>query len=343
MAECELLTAEMVGGRNRLSRLARSAPGVATTSASRRACGLTLYTNWDKSDRAVDVFLEWLRRDGTVWSRHPTREDAMREYERIWTLLGSRQIEDLVDLPLITDPEVLDTLDVFSEAVTPSFFFDEHLSSLVVCRLVSLSLEYGNCDASCFGYVWMALFAGPRFGNYRDGFRFGQLGYDLVEKRGLTRYQARTYLCVGALVMPWTKHPASGRELVRRAFDAAYRVGDLAFAGYSFHTSIALSLAVGAPLAEVQAEAENGLAFSRKAQLGLVNGVLRRPAWADTDAPRTDRRPSGGWIMTDIASVIPNAIWPATAIWRLSNSSIGSASCRHDFLPETTHRPLTPR
>ena len=40
-----------------------------------------LYTNWDKSDRGVDVFLEWLRRDGTDWSKHPTREDAMREYD----------------------------------------------------------------------------------------------------------------------------------------------------------------------------------------------------------------------------------------------------------------------
>jgi len=198
----------------------------------------------------------------------------MREYARIWTLLGDRQIEDLVEMPLITDPEVLDTFEVFSEAVTPSFFSDEHLSSLVVCRLVSLSLEHGNCDASCYGFVFMAFLAGPRFGNYGDGYRFGQLGYDLVEKRGLTRYQARTYLCVGALVVPWTKHPASGQELVRRAFDASYRAGDLAFAGYSCNTSITLSLAVGAPLAEVQAEVESGLAFSSKAQLGLVNGIL---------------------------------------------------------------------
>jgi predicted ATPase len=158
-------------------------------------------------------------------------------------------------------------VEVFSEAATPSYHFDEHLPSLVVCRLVSLSLEYGNCDASCFGYVWMAFLAGPRFDNYRDGFRFGQLGLDLVEQRGLMRYQARTYLCVGALVIPWTTHPASGRELVRRAFDAAYRVGDLAYVGYGFHVSITMSLTVGTPLAEVQAEAERGLAFSRKAQL----------------------------------------------------------------------------
>src|SRR5882672_7049654 len=87
------------------------------------------------------------------------------------------------------------------------------------------------------------------------------------------RYQARTYLCVGALVIPWTTHPASGRELVRRAFDAAYRVGDLAYVGYGFHVSITMSLTVGTPLAEVQAEAESAVAFSSKAQLGRVSAT----------------------------------------------------------------------
>ena len=272
LAECELLTADMQAAEIRVSRLAERARGRHDYCVATRL-RILLYTNWAKSDQAIDVFLEWLRRDGTVWSKHPTREEAMREYARTWTLLGSRQIEELVNQPLITDPEILDTLDVFSEGAPASFFFDEHLSSLVICRMVSLSLEYGNCDASCFGYVWMAFLAGPRFDNYRDGFRFGQLGLDLVEQRGLMRYQARTYLCVGALVIPWTTHPASGRELVRRAFDAAYRVGDLAYVGYGFHVSITMSLTVGTPLAEVQAEAESGLAFSSKAQLGRVSAT----------------------------------------------------------------------
>jgi PAS domain S-box-containing protein len=272
MAECELLTADLQAAEIRLSRLAERARGRHDYCVATRL-RITLYTNWAKSDQALDVFLEWLRRDGTVWSKHPTKEEANREYARTKTLLGSRQIEELVNLPLTTDPAILDIVDVLSEAATASYHFDEHLSSLVVCRLVSVSLEYGNCDASCFGYVWMAFLAGPRFNNYGDGFRFGQLAYDLVEKRGLMRYQARTYLCVGALVMPWTKHPANGIELVRRAFDAAYRVGDLAFVGYSFHTSITLSLAVGVPLAEVQAEAESAVVFGGKAQLGLISAT----------------------------------------------------------------------
>jgi predicted ATPase/transcriptional regulator with GAF, ATPase, and Fis domain len=269
MAECELLTAAMPAAEERLLQLSQRAR-IRHDFCIVTRLRLTLYTALDRSDRAVDVFLDWLGRDGTVWSNHPTRDDVMREYEGIWRLLGDRPIEDLINLPLITDNDVLDTLDVFTEIVTPSLLFDEHFSTLVVCRMVRLSLEHGNCDGSCFCYVWLGMFAGPRFDNYRDGFRFAKLGYDLVEQRGLTRYQARTYMNIGCTVMPWLTHVGSGRELIRRAFDAAYRVGDLTFASYSWDQIVTNYLAVGDPLAETQAECENGLAFARRVQFGLV-------------------------------------------------------------------------
>jgi PAS domain S-box-containing protein len=268
MAECELLTAEMVAAESRLTMLAQRARGHHHFAIVTRL-QLTLYTTLDRSDRAIEVFLNYLRRNGTDWPQHPTRDDVMREYNRIWSLVGDRQIEDLVDLPLLDDPDVLDMLDVFTEIVHPAMFFDENLSTLVVCRMVCLCLEHGNCDASCFGYVWFGMFAGPRFNNYKDGFRFGQLGYDLVEKRNLTRYQARTYISFGTLI-PWAKHAAAGRELVRRAFDVAYRTGDLTFSAYSWHELITNYLFVGDPLAEVQPEVEKGLAFVKKAGFGLV-------------------------------------------------------------------------
>lgn len=269
MAECELLTAEKGAAENRMTRLAERAKNRHDFCVATRL-RLTLYTTLDRSDRCAEVFVDWLDRDGTKWSIHPTREDVMREYERIWTLLGDRTIEELIDLPRITDPDVLDTLDVFTEIMTPSQLFDENLSSLVLCRMVTLSLEHGNCDASCFAYVWVAMFAGPRFNNYKDGFRFGQLGYDLVERRGLTRYQARIWMNMGSTVLPWMKHPACGRELVRRAFDLAYRNGDLTFASYSWDQLVTVCLAVGDPLAEVETECENGLAFARRMHFGLV-------------------------------------------------------------------------
>ena len=204
-------------------------------------------------------------------------------------------------------------MDVFTEIVTPSLLFDEHLSSLVVCRLVTLSLEHGNCDGSGFAYVWLAMFAGPRFNNYPAGFRFGQLGYDLVEKRGLTRYQARTYMSIGAMVKPWAEHAASGRELVRRAFDAAYRIGDLTFASYSWDQLITI-LAAGDPLAEVQTEAENGLAFAKRVRFGLVVELCG----AQLGLIRTLRglTPGLGFLDHEItARAKRNVVSPATRIW----------------------------
>jgi len=57
MAECELLTTDMGAAENRLSMLAERAKS-AHDSALVARFRLTLYTAWDRSNRAVEVFLE---------------------------------------------------------------------------------------------------------------------------------------------------------------------------------------------------------------------------------------------------------------------------------------------
>jgi PAS domain S-box-containing protein len=272
-AECELFTADMAAAENRLSMLAeraKSAHDIALVTRLR----LTLYTTLDRSDRAVEVFFEYERGRGKEWSPHPTDEEVSREYDQIWSLVGTRQTEELVDLPLTTNPDLLDVFDVYTEIVVPAMFSDANLLALVICRMVNLSLEHGNNDASCFAYVWLGMLAGLHFGNYQAGFRFGKLGYDLVEKRGLHRYQARTYLVFGNMVVPWSKHVKTGRELVRRAFDAANRIGDLTFAAYSCNHLNTNLLAAGDPLADVQREAETGLEFATNIPFGIVIDVV---------------------------------------------------------------------
>jgi predicted ATPase len=113
----------------------------------------------------MEFCLEYLRRGATDWSPHPTGDEVRREYDRIWSQIGSRQIEDLIDLPLMTDRGVLDVLDVLVEVLSAELFCDENLSSLVICRMVNLSLEHGNSGGSCFAYVWFAIIAGPRGGS----------------------------------------------------------------------------------------------------------------------------------------------------------------------------------
>jgi PAS domain S-box-containing protein len=269
-AECEFLTGALAAAEARLTMLASRA--ATTIEQATVAClRIDLYMTLDRSDRAVDVGLTYLRHLGVEWSPHPTEEEVRREWERTWALLGSREIEELIDLPVMSDPVSLATLDVLTKVANPALYTDANLCSLAICRAVNLSLEHGNTDASCYGYVTLgAAVAGPRFGDYAAGFRFGRLAYDLVDQRGLQRFKARTYVMFGNLVMPWTKHVRTGRDLVRRAFDAANATGDLPFATLSCSNLITNLLAAGDPLVDVQREAEEGLEFAEKARFGLV-------------------------------------------------------------------------
>jgi hypothetical protein len=170
----------------------------------------------------------------------------------------------------MSDPAALATLDVLTKLGPPAFYTDANLLALVVCRAVNLSLEHGNCDASCAAYVFLGMVSGPRFGDYQAAYSFGRLGHDLVEERGLTRIQTWVYMEFGNVVLPWTRHILTGRDLVRRAFEAGNQSGDLTFAALCCSHLNTNLLAAGDPLDEVQGEAECGLAFAQKIRFGLA-------------------------------------------------------------------------
>ena len=272
-AECEYLTGDQAAADERLSMLTGRAANHADLAAVTCA-RVNLFTTIDRSDRAVEAGLDYLRRVGVQWPPHPTRDEVQQEFERIRQQLGQREIEDLMALPLMSDPDSRATMDVLTTLLPPALFTDENLSGMVVGRMTNLSLEHGHSDGSCLGYAWLGMFLGPRFGDYQGGFRFGKLGLDLVDQRGLDRFKARVYVHFGNIVNPWTRPFQSGGVWVRRAFDVANENGDLTFALYSCNHLVTNLLATGEPLGNIQREAENGLAFAHKARFGLVADIL---------------------------------------------------------------------
>src|SRR5580658_364628 len=266
-SECEFLTGEPAAAAERLEALrARAADTVELAMAT--SLGIDIYMALGQIDRAVAVGRDYLRHLGIDWPLHPTEEQVRSEYERIWSQLGSRAVEDIIDLPLISDPASIGALDVLTKALPAALHIDVNLFDLVVCRAVSLSIEHGNNDGSCFCYVWVSSVVGLKFGDYANAFRFGQLGYDLLEKHGLKRFQARTYLTFAVISMPWMKPLLACCDVARRAFEVANKAGDLTYAVFSLLALPPLLLGAGIPLDEVECAAESGLDFAQKANFG---------------------------------------------------------------------------
>ena len=267
-AECEFLTGALGEAEARLADLAGRAvslPDLANVTQLR----VELFLTADRIDRCVEVGLDYLSRVGVAWSARPTQEMVRQEYAQMWRQLGDRPIEALLAMSPMADPLARGTMDVLTALVAPAWHSDDNLRSLVIGRMVNLSLEHGNSDASCNAYALVGTVLGPCFGDYKAAYRFCQLGLDLVEQRGVDRLKARVYLFFNQ-VNAWTRHVRAGRPLVRRAFDTAQQAGDLTYAVFSQNNLITNLLASGDPLAEVQHEAEAALDFARRARFGLV-------------------------------------------------------------------------
>ena len=268
-AECEFLTGELGIAAERLEML-RSRAENTVELAMATSLGIDVYMTLGQFDRAVAICLDYLRHVGIDWPLHPTEEQVRSEYDQIWSKLGGRAIEEILDFPVMTDPTSIATLAVLSKAGPPTFVVDPNLAAMLNFRAVSLSVEYGNNDGSCLNYVWLGMLAGPRFGDDKDAFRFGQLGYELVEKCGSKSTDAGTYNLFATTIMPWTKHISDCCEVMRQSIEVANGMGDLIFAAYSRLSLNTLLFAAGVPLAEVQSEAEYGLDLVRKAKFDLV-------------------------------------------------------------------------
>jgi PAS domain S-box-containing protein len=233
-----------------------------------------LYQGIDRSDEAVAVGLRALRLLGVDLPERPTEADARRAYDGIWTRLGAREIEDLTDLPLMSDPDSLAAVDLLIRVSIPAHYIgSHHLFAVAVCTAVSLGLERGHSDASCIAYAQLCTLAGSSFGQYDAGYRFGRLGCELTERPGLQRFQARTFETFGFAV-PWTQHVRKGRDYLSRGFDLASRIGDISYAGYACGQLNTNYLMAGDPLIEIQKQAEHGLAFARKVGFGTIEGWI---------------------------------------------------------------------
>src|SRR3954449_1267341 len=96
-----------------------------------------------ENQQAVASALTCLRLFGIDLPAHPTWEQVQAEYGIVWQSLNARPIESLVDLPIMTDPELQAAIQVLSVVTPATFFTDIHLFCFLVCRMANLSMQHG--------------------------------------------------------------------------------------------------------------------------------------------------------------------------------------------------------
>jgi PAS domain S-box-containing protein len=274
-AECEFLTGDLDAADRRLTLLSSRAITIVEQSAV--AClRVDLYVMLYPTERAIAVYLDYFEKQGIKWSSHPTNEQVLREYQDVYLRLGDRAIEDLVALPVMSDPAALATLDVLTRAIATTAMSTDtaNLRGLIMCRMTNLSLQCGNSHGSCLAYVGFGLLSLALFKDQKTATRFGRLGLELVEKTDLKRFQGRIYRTFAENFSVWIEHIGIGSNLLRKGIEATERDGDIAYAAYTADTLSRFLLASGSSLAEVECETERGIKFATAGRFQFIIDLM---------------------------------------------------------------------
>ncbi len=271
-AECELLSGNFEKAEQLIVDLLQHAVSK-VDQASAYSLKVVLHTLKTENAQAVDSALSCLRLFGIDIPAHPTQAQVQAEYETVWQILNGRPVESLIDLPMMTDPEMLGAMQVLSALLSPAYHTDFHLWCLLACRIGKVSMEHGTSGASAHGCADLGQILGPVFHRYSDGYQFAKFACDLVEKHGFIASRAKVYLTAGNAAL-WTEPIGTAIDFVRTAFRTATETGDLTFACYCMDKSVTHFLMRNDPLDAVWRESEIGLDFVRKARFHDVAAVI---------------------------------------------------------------------
>ena len=271
-AQCELLSGNFEKAEQLIGELLQRGESKVDQAAVYRL-KVQFHILKSENQQAVANALTCLRLFGIDIPAHPSWEQVEAEYEAVWQTLDGRPIESLIDLPLMTDPEMQAAMQVFSVLTPPAYFTDFSLYCLQVCRMATIGMQYGTSDASAHAFAFWGVVLGQVFHQYRDAHRFAKLACDLVEKHGFIAYHAQVRYAMGTVAF-WTQPIAAAIDSMRATIRAAIESGDLTFACYGMIQSVTGLLLRNDPLDAVWRESEMALDFARATKYGDAVDII---------------------------------------------------------------------
>ena len=204
------------------------------------------------------------------------------EITSIQSLLGPRSIASLVDLPVMTDPEVRMVMNILTDIWSSAYIVgDAVLARLISATMVRLSLVHGNLEESAYGYVTHAITVGPVRGDYESAYEFGRLALRVNERFKDSRRRAKIHQQFHAHVNLWRQPMRTCIPYAREACRSGLETGDFLYAAYGASTEAWPAMLSTQDLAQFVRDYEPYLALINKLKAtGFADSLKILLNWA---------------------------------------------------------------
>ncbi|NEQ35761.1 MAG: PAS domain S-box protein [Okeania sp. SIO3I5] len=184
---------------------------------------------------SIEIARNLLKELGVVLPESPSMEDVKQELETFKQFSARFSFDEIVALPVLTDPEKLAIVSTLILVVTPIMIVDPNLFFLVVLITTRFSLEYGNPPSAPYGYALYAILIKNLEQNIDTAYEWGSLAIRLLQTANPKILENRAYHAISAFITHEKSHIEETLNVFQQAYNNGLENGDFEFASYSIY------------------------------------------------------------------------------------------------------------
>jgi PAS domain S-box-containing protein len=276
LAECEFLTGNLEQAEKLFELLLLKAKSHVDKS-NIYMLQIRLYQVAGRYEEALKLGLKSLKLFGV---RFPDTNEEVEsaiaiEKNQVLINLGDRQVSDLINAPVIQDPNIKTLISLLTTLGPPTYLGRPHLFPLVVLKAVNYSLKFGNTEESCFAYSLYAMLLVSIFHDIPTGYAFSEMTIQLNEKLHDLKLRGTVLHIHGSHINVWRNHIAGDIPFLERGFIGCVEAGDVTMANYNGYQGSWQIIQLGTPLADTYKSLEKYTAFAYQSKHEAVYQTIR--------------------------------------------------------------------
>ncbi|MEG4445851.1 AAA family ATPase [Microcoleus sp. AT9_B5] len=186
----------------------------------------------NKLIEAIAIGTQLLQQLGVTIPETPTPADIQQSIQEISELIGDRQVEDFVDLPVMTDAKTIAIVQIVNGIMAAAYASGSLLFPLLIVLSVKLSLRHGNIAASASSYACYSMIVCNMQQDVDLAIQFGQLALNLVSKLDAKATKPEVLMILGSSVLHRKAHIKETLPLLREGYTTGLEVGNLEYLGH---------------------------------------------------------------------------------------------------------------
>ncbi len=163
-------------------------------------------------------------------SEHPTDLEIEQQELAVQTQLDHYQIDRLIDLPDLVDPQIIAAMQILATVEGIILFANPRLWQSIVLKMLQLSLQYGHMATSAVGYAAYSTMLCCQPSGIDLGYWFGQLALDLLSRHQTPEVNATVLFKVNVATIHWKQHWRKCLQPLLESYQSALAAGHFEYA-----------------------------------------------------------------------------------------------------------------